>query len=96
MELTTLEKNSAFWKSGKLGNYVIVNRKGKIFKRIYIKPKQPGTPKQLEIWEKFKNAVMSWHNLTEEEKKYYNEKVKKLKLSMTGFNYFISLYLRLY
>ena len=67
-------------------------RQGKIFLRKYRKPKDPRTTKQIRYRRKFKKAVNEWKNLTKEEKEKYKQSAKEL--SITGFNLFISKYLK--
>jgi len=43
---------------------------------------------------KFSAAVWSWRNLTDENKRWYHSRAAKLGLQISGFNYYISLYLR--
>ena len=67
-------------------------RHGKIFLRKYRKPKDPRTKKQIRYRRKFKKALNEWKNLTKEEKEKYKQSAKDL--SITGFNLFISKYLK--
>lgn len=59
----------------------------------YFTPTDPKTPAQLTQRSKFADAVHAWQALTPGEKAYYEEKRKRYKWGMSGYNYFISRYM---
>jgi len=60
----------------------------KFSRRIFYIPKEPGTPDQVVNWNKFKEGMVEWKNLTEEIKDWYNKRARKLRLY--GVNLFLS------
>jgi|GEM_PF-6439809 len=67
---------------------IFLGWKDKKYFKKYRKPKNPRTKRQQTNRNRFKRAVREWHNLSNEEQEKY--KVLAEKLSMTGFNLFIS------
>lgn len=66
-----------------------------VFKnRPYYKPVQPGTPDQVERWDRFRVGANAWHNMDQAQVKTWDDKVSRLGYSMTGYNLFISFVLR--
>jgi hypothetical protein len=55
-------------------------------------PKNPQTVAQQAHRQKFANAVLAWHGLTDEAKALYNRKGDNV--GVEGFNYFISKYIK--
>lgn len=78
---------------GKKYIYQIVN--GVQRKYPYVVPSRPNTPGQQKMTDLLKKAVQSWHTLTSTEKKYYDDNTP-LGKTMSGFNYFVSLYINSY
>lgn len=69
-------------------------RNGKQCMRDYVIPTDPKTKLQQAIRRKFRNAVKSWQQLTNEQKQYWENLVKQKGLSMEGFNLYISYFMR--
>ena len=67
-------------------------RQGKIFLRRHRKAKNPRTRNQTRHRKEFKKAVDEWKKLTDEEKEKYSQLAEKM--SMSGFNLFVSRHLR--
>ena len=77
---------SGIYRTGKL------NGQRKEFRQKYYFPYNPRSPSQVKNRNKFAEAVKAWQDLTNEEKMFYN-KLKGYR-KMSGYNYFISLYLK--
>jgi hypothetical protein len=60
--------------------------------RAYVKPTDRHTPAQLAQRMKMRDAVASWHTIDPDLKATYRARAKPL--NMTGFNLYISTYLR--
>lgn len=60
--------------------------------RSFFIPVQPGTPAQLARWEIFSEGVLTFQNLSETEKKSWNQSAVRFQVS--GFNFFMSKYLK--
>lgn len=65
--------------------------KTKVFLNNFVKAYNPRTPEQQANRQKFRNAVDAWHDLTQEEKDEYKDKVGFR--CMTGYNLFCQEYL---
>lgn len=78
--------------TGKLGDRVYYVSQGEKKSRSYFIPVQPGTPAQLAWWQVFRNGVVQWHALSPAQEKVWNVRAKRWKMS--GFNYFMSKYLK--
>lgn len=52
---------------------------------------QEATPKRLAVWAKYRQAILEWQGLTQEEKATYNERVKGTRLN--GCNLYVKEYL---
>jgi hypothetical protein len=78
--------------SGRLGNIVFYHRYGKEYARVYVKPFNPDTESQRFIRKTFGSAVKSWQELPFTEKDKYKRKARRL--AMSGYNLFISLYMK--
>jgi hypothetical protein len=91
--MATVRLNPAFDSAhGRLGKIVLYNRNGIQCARSYAVPRNPDTPAQRENRKTFAEAVKLWQGLTPEEKYRYNRNARKLKMS--GYNLFISGYLK--
>lgn len=64
---------------------------GKRMRRPYVIPYDPKTIDQIEVRNKMWILGEWWKELNEEEKKFYNNEVKRKRLSITGYNYFFKL-----
>lgn len=62
--------------------------------RPYCKPVQPGSGSQQARWNKFADGVHVWQNLRSEDQEYYRDRVRYLGYRMTGFNLFMSIFLK--
>lgn len=60
--------------------------------RMWPKYTWPGTPKQKKRGQVFATAVYLWQNMAEVDKQFYRELAYST--NMTGYEFFISLYLR--
>jgi len=79
--------------NGRTGDAVFYERKGVQCMRTYVVPVNPKTEKQRAHRGSFKDAVKAWQMLSSEEKMIYNKKAEDLKLSMSGYNLFLSGYI---
>lgn len=77
---------------GRIGKIIHYNRKGVQYARSYAVPRNPDTPAQRRNRKTFAEAVKLWQGLSPEEKHRYNRKA--MKLTMNGYNLFISLHLK--
>jgi len=77
---------------GKLKEYVYYYIKKELRRRLYCVPVQPGTAAQQQIWQKFREGVADWQELSKEEKKIWNEKAYRKKIE--GFNLFMREFLK--
>lgn len=64
-------------------------------KYSYVVPSRPNSPGQQKMTDLLRKATQSWHDLTSEEKKYYDDNVPLGKV-MSGFNYYVSEYINTY
>jgi hypothetical protein len=78
--------------SGKIGGVVFYRRNRKQFVRMYVIPRNPDTDAQRIVRRNFADAVKSWQMLPEDRKIIYIKKAKNL--NMSGYNMFISQYLK--
>lgn len=78
--------------SGRLGNIVYYNTNGKEYARVYTIPGNPDTEGQRAVRRTFGDAVKSWQMLPEDKKQNYNMKARRLPIS--GYNLYISLYMK--
>jgi hypothetical protein len=62
--------------------------------RRYVIPANPDTPNQKRQRGRFKDAVKAWHELSHDGKKAYNIRAQKKKLNISGYNLFVSEYLK--
>lgn len=91
--MATVRLNPAFDSvHGKIGKIVHYNRNGIQCARSYAVPRNPDTPAQRENRKTFAEAVKLWQKLTPDEKYRFNRKAVKKRVS--GYNLFISLYLK--
>jgi len=77
---------------GKIGNIVLYNNDSTLCARVKARPVNPDTEKQRSVRRNFGDAVRSWQSLTEEDKKRYNKKARRL--SKKGYNLYISEYIK--
>lgn len=77
---------------GRLGKIVLYNRKGVQCARSHVIPRNPDTPAQRQNRKSFADAVKLWQELSPEEKYRYNRTALKKRIS--GYNLFISMYLK--
>jgi hypothetical protein len=90
----TIKKLGVKWR-GQIGKtYIFYLRRNKQCIRKYAVPVQPNTKAQRKAKKRFALAVKLWHTIPKIRQQYYNEYVKRNHLKMTGFNYFISLFMR--
>lgn len=78
---------------GKTFVYQVIH--GEQFKRRYVIPYDPKTPAQQRLRDLFKKAIQSWKKFSDQEKSDL-EKLKPAYLIMSGFNYYISSYMKTY
>ena len=82
--------------SGSIGNkFTFYSVSGKQHKRRWILPPDPQTPAQLNLRDLFRKAVASWQTLTNQQKEFY-EKLRPRHKIMSGYNFFISSYMKHY
>ena len=88
--MTILAENINLATRGQIGKqFIYWNIAGEQFKRPYVIPFDPKTFDQRTQRNKFIVAVQRWNALTTEQKKEWEEKVKRTQYVMTGFNFFI-------
>ncbi len=80
--------------NGRIGNIVFYKRKGIQCLRRYVIPHNPDTEAQRKNRHTFRNAVSSWKALSVEEKNTWNKKVRRLRKQMSGYNLYISEYMK--
>ena len=73
--------------------YQVVNNRQR--KYAYCVPSDPKSAEQLRLRDLLRKATQSWHTLSDEDKNFYRESVPEGK-PMTGFNYYVSLYINNY
>ncbi len=78
--------------SGRIGNVVFYKRLGVQCVRLHVIPRNPDTVAQRVVRRCFGDAVRSWQAMTEDEKYSYNRKARYL--NMSGYNLYISNYLK--
>ncbi len=78
--------------SGKIGNVVFYTRLGTQCVRAHVVPRNPDTQAQRAVRRSFGDAVRSWQSTSPEEKYAYNRKARHL--NMSGYNLFISKYIK--
>ncbi len=77
---------------GRIGNYVYLFRRGRQIVRPYVKPSNPDTEKQRYIRNLFSEAVLSWQNISDNQKAYWNKCAAGKPVS--GYNMYISSYIK--
>jgi hypothetical protein len=80
--------------TGRVGNVVFYKRMDVQCLRRYVIPRNPDTEIQRVNRYTFKNAVRTWKELSEDEQYRYNRKAVELKLFMSGYNLYISEYMK--
>ena len=78
--------------SGRVGNIVFYTRLGRQCIRVHVIPRNPNTPAQRNMRCTFADAVKSWQGLSAEKKYEFSRKARSL--SMSGYNLFISEYMK--
>ena len=78
--------------SGRIGSFVFYRRKNTQCIRTYVVPYNPDTALQRNIRSSFADAVKSWQSLTGEER--YKYKRRSRRINMSGYNLYISEYLK--
>jgi hypothetical protein len=79
--------------SGNYGKQIIFsNSKGINIVKRFFASRDPNTAGQQAQRTLYTNGVNQWNNLTDEQKAYFTEKA--LTKNLTGFNYFMSIYLK--
>lgn len=77
---------------GRIGNNVYLFRRGQQIVRPYVKPTNPDTEKQRFIRNLFSEAVLSWQNISDNQKAYWNKCASGKPVS--GYNMYISSYIK--
>ncbi len=77
---------------GKIGNVVFYYSRGKQCIRTYVIPRNPDTEAQRLVRRAFGDAVRSWQAMRPDDKYAYNKTARFL--NMSGYNLFISNYLK--
>ncbi len=78
--------------SGRIGNIVFYSRRGVQCARTHVIPRNPDTEAQKIIRLAFREAVLAWQKLSDDEKYTYNRKARYM--SMSGYNLYISAYIK--
>jgi hypothetical protein len=77
---------------GRIGNVVFYTRYGRQCVRIHVIPRNPDTEAQRAVRRAFGDAVRSWQAMSTDEKYTYTRKARHL--NMSGYNLYISNYLK--
>ena len=77
---------------GRMGDIVCYPRRGRMYSRKYVVPRNPDTEAQRVVRGSFRDAMNAWKALGPEEKAWYNKRTRKI--SMLGHNLFVSEYMR--
>lgn len=81
--------------SGKLGRSMVASRwKGQPYIRMRVTPKNPRTAAQQEQRGIFADAVKYWQDKDDATKKQWDDRAKELGLVMSGFNFYVSEYIK--
>lgn len=78
--------------SGRLGNAVFYLNRGRQCLRLHVVPRNPNTEAQRTVRRTFRDAVISWQSLTGDEKYSFRQKARFL--NMSGYNLFISQFMK--
>ena len=78
--------------SSRIGGMVFYRMNGKTFMRRRPVINNPRTPAQQKSRAAFRDAVLAWHCLDEQERQYWNNRAQSE--NRTGYNAFISSYMR--
>ncbi len=78
--------------SGRIGNVVFYKRRGTQCVRTYVIPRNPDTQAQRAVRRAFSDAVRSWQSMSPDKKYAYTRKARCL--NMSGYNLYISRYLK--
>lgn len=89
-------KNVSFIESlsGRSGDIVLYNRKGRQCVRKYVVPANPDSEARRRCRNSMKDAVTAWQSVTAEEKAAYNRRANRSKKNLTGYNLFVSEYIK--
>jgi alpha-ketoglutarate-dependent taurine dioxygenase len=91
--MAVIELNPAFTSAkGRLGRIVLYYRNGVQCARTHVVPRNPDTECQRQNRKTFADAVKSWQALSAEEKRSFNRKAMRKRMS--GYNLFISQYMK--
>lgn len=77
---------------GRTGKTVFYHRYGKTCIRLHVIPRNPDTEDQRTVRRSFAQAVKSWQGITQEKRDKFNRRARNL--NMSGYNLYISEYLR--
>ena len=77
---------------GAIGGIVLYNRYDRQCARRHVRPANPDTEAQRAVRRTFGDAVRSWQGLSAEEKDSWTRRARKL--SMSGYNLYISRFMR--
>jgi hypothetical protein len=78
--------------SGRIGNVVFYKRLGTQCARVHVIPRNPDTEARRAVRKSFGNAVRTWQSMSPDERYTYIRKTRYL--NMSGYNLFISNYLK--
>ena len=78
--------------SGRIGVLVFYKRRNKQCIRTYVVPRNPDTFAQKIVRGNFADAVKAWQSITPDEKYIFTRKARKLQMS--GYNLYISIYMK--
>ncbi|HPS57513.1 MAG TPA: hypothetical protein PK514_05350 [Spirochaetota bacterium] len=79
---------------GRDRDLVLYRWKGKQCARVYVVPRNPDTAEQRKNRSRFSEASSSWRELPMHTRAAYNKKAAKLSTRMSGFNLYVSLYMK--
>ena len=77
---------------GNIDGLVFYTWQGDTFVRPYKRPRDPKTPRQLDLRGAFARAIRAWRKLTPDEKTRWNRQARKKRT--TGYHVFLSAYIR--
>lgn len=89
-----IPKINGFMLRGKAGNYTYQIRRNKQVRYSYTVPSNPQSGPQQAWRAEFTRGTFAWNNLSQYGKDWFTAKAKSYSLKMTGFNYFMSLFLK--
>jgi hypothetical protein len=77
---------------GRIGNTVFYHNRGKTCARQHVIPRNPDTKVQRIVRQTFANAIKVWQSMDQDKRYKFNRKVRNL--CMSGYNLFISEYMK--